>query len=266
MISFDRLDPPPNGMKFPNLPIIPAEEVRKSQAEKYGGLFYLGVLGLVVLVGLIGWFGWGLWSLRQVWADVYILNDPVRSEPDRMQAAQRLALDPRFSQRQRFQLCLDPHLPDQARFRLATSLTAEAVLDDPRAYTEAVAEFEQGPDRLRILLLRPMAYAADRVHIYRVTAMSKLLDQPDPLTRVWASFANASTRKGARTSAQDLTTYAEQPGLIGEIASLLRNALERTGGARTEALDAASQRTYQGFSPQPRNAINSTVLQRARNP
>ena len=69
--------------------IIPAEEVRKSQAEKYGGLFYLSVIGLVILCGLIAWFGWSVWSLRQIWTDVYVLNDPKRTEPDRIAAAER---------------------------------------------------------------------------------------------------------------------------------------------------------------------------------
>ena len=37
-----------------------------------------GLAGLVVLVLLIGRFVHGVWSLRSVWANIYVLNDPAR--------------------------------------------------------------------------------------------------------------------------------------------------------------------------------------------
>ncbi|MGA7495704.1 MAG: hypothetical protein WBX00_03165, partial [Isosphaeraceae bacterium] len=66
----------PNRSSFPSLSIInnPQAPARR-QREKYGILFYLGILGLIVLVTLVGWFGYRVWSLRDVWAKVYVLND-----------------------------------------------------------------------------------------------------------------------------------------------------------------------------------------------
>ncbi len=62
--------------EFPDLPIVTPDPPRRSESERYGSLFYLGVGGLAVLVVLIGWFGWSAWSLRDVWTNIYILNDP----------------------------------------------------------------------------------------------------------------------------------------------------------------------------------------------
>ncbi len=99
------LGPPGGGAggrpRFPELPILKPGELPpaappRGQREKYGALFYLGISGLVVLVALIGWFGHGLWSNRDIWADVYALNDTSRPESDRLDAALRLARNPRL--------------------------------------------------------------------------------------------------------------------------------------------------------------------------
>src|SRR5262245_58073951 len=117
-----------------DLPIVTPDPPRRSQAERYGGLFALGIAGLLVLIALVGWFGWSAWSLREVWWNVYLLNDPGRSEADRIAAAVALSRDPRVSQRQRMDLCLSRTPPDLARYLLAESLTSEAIAADPRGY------------------------------------------------------------------------------------------------------------------------------------
>ena len=78
----------PKRSAFPSLPIINNPQApARSQREKYGTLFYLGILGLIVLVTLVGWFGYRVWSLRDVWAKIYVLNDAREPEARRIQAA-----------------------------------------------------------------------------------------------------------------------------------------------------------------------------------
>ncbi len=182
-----------NGHAFPSLPILGADEVRMSQTEKYGGFFYLGILGLAVLVGLLGWFGWGVWSLRGVLANVYVLNDPLRSEVDRIQAAEALATDPRATQRQLWDLCLDSRLPDQARYRLARALTPLLIQEDPRGFAREVAAREDWPIWLRLTVVRLLAYAAEEVRSYDGKSIAKLGTDQEPLIKIWSSFAGAGT-------------------------------------------------------------------------
>src|SRR4051812_20566407 len=101
---------------FPPLPIItPPASPRRSAREKYGGLFYLGLLGLATIVGLVGWFAYGAWLLRDVWSNVYVLHDAARPSDDRIRAAWALSRDPRVNQRQRWDIALRRNLPDLAR-------------------------------------------------------------------------------------------------------------------------------------------------------
>src|SRR5271165_5643359 len=91
----------PGRSPFPSLPIINNPQAPpRSQREKYGTLFYLGILGLTVLVVLVGWFGYNVWSLRDVWAKIYVLSDVREPEARRIQAAFSLGHDPRVEQRQ----------------------------------------------------------------------------------------------------------------------------------------------------------------------
>src|SRR5919112_355497 len=118
---------PGDGKRWPSLPVIRVDTPRKTQAEKYGGLYYLGIAGLFVLVGLIGWFAYGVWSLRDVGARIYVLHDRRRPEAERIQAAGALARDPRVNQRQLWDMCVrEQGLPPLARYLIAEALTAEA--------------------------------------------------------------------------------------------------------------------------------------------
>src|SRR5208283_1346841 len=155
----------PKRSAFPSLPIINNPQApSRSQREKYGTLFYLGILGLIVLVTLVGWFGYRVWSLRDVWAKIYVLNDAGEPEARRIQAAFSLGHDPRVEQRQLWDLSLRRGLPELARDILAEGIGPELVAEDPQGYVTAVARSPDWPDWLRLGLARPMAYAATRGH------------------------------------------------------------------------------------------------------
>lgn len=83
----------PQRSQLPSLPILNNPQVpARSQSEKYGSLFYLGILGLVIVIALVSWFGYRAWTLRDVWARIYVLNDaPARGPP----GAGRLCAEPR---------------------------------------------------------------------------------------------------------------------------------------------------------------------------
>ena len=105
---------------------------RRSQREKYGGLFYLGIAGLLFMAVLVGWFGYGVWSNRDIWADVYAVHDASRPEADRIEAASRLAGNPRFADAPKMEISLRKDPPELARYVLAESISTEAVARDPR--------------------------------------------------------------------------------------------------------------------------------------
>ena len=138
-------------VQFPELPILNASAVVstsapvRSQREKYGGLFYLGISGLVFLIAWIGWFGYGVWTNRDIWADVYTLSSTTRPEEERVQAAFRLSGNPRLDDTQKMALTLRRDLPDLARYLLAESVSTELVARDPRSFTMLVARVRAGP-------------------------------------------------------------------------------------------------------------------------
>lgn len=188
------VQPPRNGhtgSPFPLLPIVTADPPRLKAHQKYGGLFYFGIIGLVVLLALVGWFIHGAWSLRDVWSNVYILHDQGRPAAQRVQAAYALSRDARVNQRQRWDICLERNLPDLARYVLAESLSAEAASADPRAYAMAVARSEGWPNWLRLLLLRPMAYAAIEGVRFPAEPLDELMRHEDPAIRLWAALVLA---------------------------------------------------------------------------
>src|SRR5208282_2090035 len=138
----------PKRSAFPSLPIINNPQApSRSQREKYGTLFYLGILGLIVLVTLVGWFGYRVWSLRDVWAKIYVLNDAGEPEARRIQAAFSLGHDPRVEQRQLWDLSLRRGLPELARDILAEGIGPELVAEDPQGYVTAVARSPDWPGR-----------------------------------------------------------------------------------------------------------------------
>ena len=181
----------PFAPKFPVLTIITPDPPRRSTAERYGALFYMGIGGLFVVLALLTWFGWSAWNLRAVWRNVYVLHEESRSEAERIQAAYDLGHDPNVNQRQLWDVALRKSIPDLARYLIAESLTAEAAIADPRAYGIAVAKSEGWPDWLRLLLVRPMAYASALGLPIEKPALIELSKNPDRFIALWAEAALA---------------------------------------------------------------------------
>jgi hypothetical protein len=240
----------PPGIEPPVLPIVtPAEREqdearRRSGRDKYGGLFYLGLAGLVIVAALVGWFAWSAWSLRAVWRNVYVLHDPARTEAERVEAAFALARDQRVNQRQLWDTCLRKPLPPLARYVLAEALTAEAVLADPRNYALAVARSTDWPVWLRLLLARPLAYAAaQRVPIPAEPLRELRAKNYDPAITLWADFALAAARPSDADADADaaLARAAQGEAPVSAFAAMLQEAFRAEGTERIRRLDEATR-------------------------
>ena len=181
----------PFAPKFPVLTIVTTDPPRRSTAERYGALFYMGIGGLLIVLALVTWFGWSAWNLRAVWRNVYVLHEESRPEFERIQAAYDLGHDPNVNQRQLWDIALRKSLPDLARYLIAESLTAEATIADPRAYGIAVSKSEGWPDWLRLLLVRPMTYASALGLPIEKPSLIELSKNPDQFIGLWAKAAIA---------------------------------------------------------------------------
>jgi hypothetical protein len=237
------------GPRFPDLPILNPRDVPaaatappRSQREKYGGLFYLGIAGLVVLIALVAWFGHGLWSNRDIWADVYVLNDASRPEADRLDAALWLARNPRLDDGPRLEMALRKDLPPLARYLLAESVSTELVAHDPRSYALTVARSEGWPDWLRLVLSRRLAYGAGRGYDVPREALEELKRHADPMIGVWATYSLAVLPHGDPdpVTTAELERAAQGEGPTGDLAALLRPGLAATGEERELQLDEAT--------------------------
>jgi hypothetical protein len=228
--------------RFIKLPILlPGDAPRRSSAERYGALFYLGVAGLVLTLGMVAWFGWGVWSLRDVWANIYAVNDPRRPEAERVRAAEALVRDSRVAPRQLWDLALSRVPPARARYLFAEALRGEAVEGDPRGYALAVARSEGWPDWLRLLLTRPLAYGAE-VHPLPRAPLDELRRQQDPAIRLWALYALAVAVED-RDAAAALDAEAARDGSMSDLARLLSDARRAPPGSakRRAQLDDATR-------------------------
>lgn len=214
---------------FPPLPVVSPPPARLSTREKYGSLFYLGLAGLAVALGLVGWFAQGVWAMREVWSNVYVLHDESRPERERVVAARALSRDPRVNQRQRWDICLRKPLPAPARYVLAESLTAEAATGDPRAYALMIARSPDWPEWLRLLLTRPLAYAAIEGAEFPRVALDELRANPDQAVSLWASFVLTQQDPNDRDGNGALDSACQGTDENRELACLLRDAARRRG-------------------------------------
>jgi hypothetical protein len=234
---------------FPKLPILsPAEipppgqrgAVARSQTDKYGGLFYLGIAGLAVLAVMVSWFAFRLWSMRDVWTDVYVLHDSGHSDLERMRAAFRLAHDPRVNDTQRMEMSLKRDLPDLARYLLAESVSTDAVAPDPRSFALTVARSPGWPDWLRLLLTRQLAYGAARGYVIPREALAELAGHSDPMIGLWADCALTLLPDPPTEASRALEQAAVAPGPTAELAGLLKNAATAPAPERDARLNDAS--------------------------
>jgi len=246
-MSQDRPIPP-----YPSLPIVtPDPPARRSEGEKYGALFYLGIAGLVVLVGLIGWFAYGVWSLNRVWKDIYILHDEHRTEAERVQAAFELSRDPRLGAEQKWEIVLRKPLPEIARYVLAESLTPEIYARDRTAYVAMVAKSKDWPAWLRVLALRPVAFGTHQGDLIAPERLAPLRENPDPVIALWANFCAA--RSGDRGAAEAVKmAVVDQDSPHVEMARQLLRALENPDAAGTRALNDATSWLRAGYPPAAR--------------
>jgi hypothetical protein len=248
-------------VRFPELPILDSSVAApaRGQREKYGALYYLGIGGLLLLVALVGWFGFGLWSNRDIWADVYILSDPNRSEPKRIEAAARLGQNPRFADRQKMEMSLRKDLPDPGRYLLAEGISTEIVAHDPRAYALAVARSPGWPDWLRLLLARRLAYGAGRGYAIPREALDELARHSDPMIGLWATYALAMLPRSSPdpTVVAELQKAAEAKNPEGELAGLLVTALRGPPAQGEQQLDEATM-WLRGHHPQARKIWQGT--------
>jgi hypothetical protein len=229
---------------FPKLPILSPAEIppppRKTQREKYGGLFYAGIAGLVFLIGLVVMFVHGAWTLRDVGADIYVLHDRRRPEPDRVQAAFRLSRDARVGDSERMTLSLERDLPDLARYLLAEAVSTELVARDPRSYALAVARSPDWADWLRLLLSRRLTYGIGRRYAVPGEALDELAGQADPMIVLWANSAQAALPGNAPTGLAALETASRRQDLPGELATRLLEAVRAPAAQREPRLDEAT--------------------------
>jgi len=234
--------PDPFDRPFPSLPIVQPGAPGRTDREKYGALFYLGVGGLALVVALVGWFAWDAWSLRAVWSNVYALHDGHRGEAERVQAASALSRDPRVNQRQLWDIALRKPLPPLARYVVAEALTAEAAAADPRGFGAAVARSEGWPVWLRLLLTRPLAYAAALGRPVPREPLAELSRHPDPAVALWARYALAAAPGGDPQAEAGLRSEALRDGPEHDLARMLAEALDAPGKPeRLRALDAATR-------------------------
>ena len=228
---------------YPILPIItpdPPPPPRKTQAEKYGGLLYAGIGGLVVTLGLLAYFGLGVGGLRPTLRAIYRLHDARLPTAGRIEAAYALRHDPKFTPRQAYDIAVGGRtLPPLARYLVAESLTAEAARGDPRAYALAVERSTGWPDWFRLLILRPLAYAAGEGVEFPPEPLEALANNPDPTLALWARYALSVDAKDAASRAA-IEAEAGGTGPGRELAGLLIEAMEGRGEARVAALDRAT--------------------------
>lgn len=226
----------------PFLPIVAPDLPRKSTVEKYGSLFYAAIFGLLVCFGLVGVFAIRAWSMRDIWAAVYIVNDPRRPEADRLKAAASLSVDPRVTDRQKWDLATSRTPPPLARYVLAETLTSEAATADPRGYARSVARSDGLPPFLLPLLARPLALAAadgaklDRESLREVEA------HPDPAVALWATYAVAveGPQDEAQAALGRLAREAAGAGPYHVFAGILQDSARNQPPLRQEILDSAT--------------------------
>jgi hypothetical protein len=82
-------------------------------------------------------------------------------------------------------------VPELARYLLAESLSAQLVSESPSGFSRIVARSPDWPDWLRLLLLHPLALAADQDIPIPREPLEELQKHSDPMIRLWATYVQA---------------------------------------------------------------------------
>ncbi len=251
---------------FPDLPILNQTPPKRSTTEKYGRTFvFLGVGGLLILLLLLARFGFEVAQRWQTWNDIYVLNDPKRDEGERVQAAYRLTETPgALEPGQILELCFSRVPPVKARYLLAESLRDEILGSDPARYADMVARSEEWPNWLRLLLVRPLAYGADRIKFPK-DGLDRLRVHPDRSIALWAAYTAAVSLddamakdelKAAAASDEEFAWLADFLDLAGQADDhVVRRAL----------LDDATRMLRRGH-PEAMKFVGNEDSPRARGP
>jgi hypothetical protein len=171
----------------PGLP--PPRVSARTDAQKYGALFWAGLVGLVAVVAMVGWFGIGIYRMSDVLGLTYTLHDPKEPEPMRVQAAYAIARSGRATDRQLWDMAIRTTNPPLARYVLAEALTADAVRADVRGYSLAVARSPGWPGWFRWLIFRPMALRAGEGVQPSAELVAEIRDAlPEGAARLWVAF------------------------------------------------------------------------------
>jgi len=230
----------PPSKSFPELPIITPDPPRLTMAEKYGGLYYLGIAGLIFSLILVGNFAYGLWASRDLWYSIVVLNNDGRSETDRIKAAWTIARHPWANDRQRSDLAFRKTLPPLARYLIAEGLTSDAIRTDPKGYAVMVARSEGWPDWLRLQMIRPMAYGVGEGYRIAFEPLDTLRTHADPAISLWATYTRAVNPPGDRPAGEALAQAAADSGPFQPLAVLLDTAARSSGDQRKARLDEAT--------------------------
>lgn len=206
-------------------------------------MFFLGIAGLVVVGALAAWFGYRFWSMRDVWSNIYVLNDAREPEEKRIQAAFALSHDRRVEPRQFWDLSLNRKLPELARYLLAEAIDSELVARDPQGYASAVAMSPDWPSWLRLVLVRPLAYAATRDHAIsreRLGELCRRTIRDDPAVRLWALYTLAVQNRPDPQTVIEIDRVARADGPYQELAHTLLEAIDSDQPRRIKILDCAT--------------------------
>ena len=225
---------------FPELPIITPDPPRLSMSEKYGGLYYFGVVGLVVLMTIVIVFGYTIWVTRDFWSAVIVVHDARRPEADRIRAAWVVAHHPTGNDRQRSDIAFRKDLPPLVRYIVAEGMTSDAIRTDPKGYALMVARSEGWPPWLRLLMARPMAYGVGEGYRIAWEPLDQLRAHPDPAIALWATYTRAVNPPGDAPARGSLAESTARPGEFQGLARLLDAAAKAGGEERTRKLDEAT--------------------------
>ena len=230
---------------FPALPIItldqPPPAPKLTQQQKYGGLFWLGIVGLFVVVALVGWFGWNLYAMRDVWTNVYALHETSKPESERIQAAFSLSRDVRVNAQQRWDIALRKPLPPLARYLIAESWTTDIPRSDTVTFAKTITYSEGWPEWLKLLGVRLMAVSAGEGQEFPVDVLNDLVKDKNPNIGLFVDYVRAVSQTPDPQAAERIRLAGKSDSPSAGLAQFLEKALDPNSIERSERLNQATE-------------------------